>query len=170
MSTVALEIGSVVIPGYASLGLEQVYEPLEGAAVLRATDGTAVKQTAWSKLRTVITGTGWIPEGLATIDWSVAQTMKGAAPRSVWSTSNVIAVPAARRSDVAVRGFGIVDGVPVETTVSMSGDTATLTTVSGATSYYALYWPEFQAFFSPPQQQIDVTGAAVRWRLVGEEV
>ena len=170
MTAVTLEIGAVVIPEYARLGLEQVYEPVEGAAVLRAADGTAVKQSTWTKLRTVITGTGWIPEGLASLDWSVAQTMKGAAPRSVWSTSNTITVPAARRSDVAVRGYGIVDGVPVETNVTMSVDTATLDPVTGATSYYVLYWPQFQAFFSPPQQQIDVTGAAVRWRLVGEEV
>ncbi len=166
---VPLVIGPVTIPEYAMLGLEQTYEPVEGAVLLRASDGSALKQTAWSKLRTVITGTGWIPDGLAGIDWSSPQLMRASAPQSVWSTSNVITLPAARRGDVGVRGFAIVDDRPVETSVSMAGDTATLGTVSGATSYYAMYWPEFLAYFAPPQQQIDVTGAAVRWRLAGEE-
>ena len=60
-----LKIGSIEIPARSSLDLEQTYEPLGGETILRTLSGAGIKQATWQKTRTVISGGGWIPPGLA---------------------------------------------------------------------------------------------------------
>lgn len=165
-----LELGSAQVPLAAALGLSQTYEPLGGYTLLRMMSGAAVKQQHWLKLRTSISGDGWIPDGLQALDYSVSMTLKCVAPRAVISASNAIVLPVARRSDAAPWGFVVMsDGSLRDTPGSLAGDTLTLTVVAGAVRYVAHYYPQITVFADPPMQRYDVAGASAGWELTAEE-
>lgn len=166
-----LEIGGLVIPVEAAGDIEQTFESIGGSALSRMMDGAAKKQTHWRKLATRISGSGWAPPGLAGLDYSSQLVLKSCASRAVESTSNVIAVPAARRTDsgYAPTGFAVVGGRYVSTTLSLVSNTATLAAVSGAQAYGVRYWPQLTVYaeFSESNRAM---GASWSWQITAEEV
>lgn len=89
--TAILKIGAIEIPNRAALDLEQTYEPMGGETTLRTVDGTGIKQSTWRKTRTTLTGGGWIPPGLSTLDTTAQLVIACIAPAPSPAT------PAARR-------------------------------------------------------------------------
>lgn len=168
----AIVLGSVQVPITAALGFSQRYEPIEARSMRRRIDGSLSVRIQWSRLRTVITCNGWIPPGLEGLDYSQSMTLKCGAPRGITSQSNVIAVPAARRSDAGfgVIGFAEVDKAWRETPVALAGDTATLTVVTGAARYRVLYYPQLTVFATPPRETHQRDAATVAWELTAEEI
>lgn len=164
-----IKIDSIEIGFDAANTLNQTYEDLGGRSLRRKLDGTAHLQTAWSKVRTVITGQGDVPEGLDGLDYTTTHTLYCAAPRSIASASNVITLPATRRSDWAPHGYAIVDGRQVRTAVSIATNTATLTTVSGATGYVCAYYPTLTVYLDPPRKTFAGRGPVIGWELTAEE-
>ena len=165
-----LIVGSVKIPLDASYSLEQTYEVIEqGAALLRKMDGSAVRQTAYTKLRSTISGQGKIPPGLASMDFSASFTLYCMAPRSIYSASTTVTLPAARRSDWAPHAYAIVDGRLVKTPISIATNTGTLTAVSGATGYYTDYYPTLSVFSRGPVESFNGRGGGASWSLTCEE-
>lgn len=166
-----LEIGGLVIPVEAAGDIEQTFETIGGSTLLRMMNGAAKKQTHWRKLRTRISGAGWTPPGLAGLDYDVPLLLKSCASRALQSTGNVIAVPAARRTDSGYTptGFAIVAGRYVPTPLSLASNTATLTAVTGAQGYGVRYWPELTVYaeFSESNRAM---GASWSWQLTAEEV
>lgn len=122
------------------------------------------QQNYTPKITTTISGRGWMLPGWEGIDLSSSLTLSCAEAETIASTSNVITIPAARRSDVALRAFAYVDGVWQPATFGTAGDIITVTTATGATQYMVGYYPEFSAFI-----EIDQTGRQV-WSLTAEEV
>lgn len=168
-----LVVGGIEIPIHAVLDLSQTYEVVEGGASdMRLADSTALRQTTWLRrpLRTVIQGSGWMPPGLQALDLSTPHVIECASPRSIVTTGLTAELPPARRGDIgpyayAWDGFGW-----VETPLSISGDTATLTAVAGAQGYRVDYWPRLTCLLSPPQETGELGDANYSWSLTGEEV
>ena len=71
------------IPDLAALELQQTYEPIGGEMTLRTIGGSAIKQITWQKWRTTITGGGWLPFGLSSLDYSAQMAVACIVPRGV---------------------------------------------------------------------------------------
>ena len=172
-SNLFFELDGVSVPIQANLDFDQKYERVEAATLLRMSDGTGVKQTAWSgKIKTVLSGVGWVPAGLYGLDYSQSMLLKCAAARSIVSASNVITVPAERRSDTGfeVTGYAVVGGEYVESAVNVVTNTATVATVAGATHYGVNYYPEITVYASEPSTEGDLSGANYTWSLEAEQL
>lgn len=168
----AFELGGVVVPIHAGLGLNQRIESAGGSTSLRLSGGALIKQTAWSKLRVTLSGDGWSPPGLGALDYSATLVLKCGLPDSVSSASNVITLPASRRTDAGYLPFArahLADGWQ-DTPVSITGNDATCTAVSGAIAYSVWYFPQLTVYADRPAVEFDGAGAAAAWELVCEEV
>jgi len=163
-------IGGIRIAFDSAYELTQTYDNLGGVALHRMLDGTGVQQVHWRKLATTITGSGKLPDGLAALNFDSSITILCMAPLGISTVSNVITLPAARRTDWAPVGYAIVGGRLVRSAVSVSTNTATVTTVSGATAYQVLYWPSLTVLASPPERQFNGRGTVAGWTLRAEEV
>lgn len=171
-----LKIGSIDLPMLAGLDLEQSYEPIGGETILRTVGGTGIKQTTWQKLRTIISGSGWIPAGLDSLDATVQHVIGCIVPRSVpcvFATRQAT-LPAARRSDSGHIPFGqaiLPDNSVVTTTASLAGDVAIVAAVAGAVAYQALYLPSLTCWLTRrPTDSGNRSDASYRWEIVAEEV
>ena len=166
-----LIIAGVTVPHIAGLELTQTYSGLQGSERLRTMDGTAIQQTRWNgKLATTIRGSGWMPAELGAIDWAVPVELRCIAPRAVASQSNVIALPAARRSDEEPIGYALTGSGWVQTGIAVASDVATLVAVAGATAYRVHYLPQLQVFANPVSESGDLAGGNFGWSLEAESV
>lgn len=167
-----LLINTLRLPLAVAGEISQDYEDFGGFAALRLGLGAIVHQEVWRKTRTAITAQGLLPPGLNGIDWAQAITLGCVAARSIQSASNVITIPAARRSDAAPYGFAIdASGLLKPTAVGVVGNVATLTAVAGATAYQVLWYPLLTVRApSGPSVRYDAAGALASWELTGEEV
>lgn len=163
-------LGGVEVTRDAAWELTQDYSPVEGGRALRRkASGAAFLQTAWAKVRTVLRGSGRVPEGLDGLDYTSSMTLQCMAPRSIRSASNVIALPSSRRTDWAPHGYAIVDGRSVRTSITIATDTATLATVSGASGYVVAYYPVMTVYASPPVKTFNGRGGMIGWEITAEE-
>lgn len=166
-----LIIGGIEIPINASYQLEQNYVPVQGVSRQRMMDGSLKQQTAWNnKLKTSISGGGVMPAGLQSLDYTGLIVIQCVAERAVSSSGNVISVPSNRRADYGVEGRALLNGQWQSTPVSLSVDTATLTVVTGATQYQAIYWPEISCFCDPPSENRGARTADYSWSIEAEEI
>lgn len=166
------ELGGVVVPVTAALDLQQQISVIGGASVLRMMNGAARKQTNWQKLAVALSGSGWAPLGLQSLDYSGPLTLKCGLPRAVRSQSTSIALPVGRRTDSGYTPFArahMADGREVDTPVSIAAHTATVTAVSGAISYAVWYWPQITVLASPPEETFDQASGECSWSISAEE-
>lgn len=172
MTTIrTLEIGTLVLPTHARLGLRQDYETIGGRARLRFADGGGLVQQAWSKLRTTIEGEGTVPPGLALLDTVNSLEMKCIRPRSV-TGGTTITLPAGRRTDTGStpRAFAQVGEQVVETALAIVNHVATLTPVAGASLYWVTYWPRLTVICDPVVERGDANAGTGGWTLTAEEI
>jgi hypothetical protein len=171
MALPSLKIAGVEI-SLQAFPVSQEYSPIEGATVHRMLNGAGVKQQHWRKLRTRISGAGWVPAALAGVDWSAAVEILCVQASVINSATVNATLPAARRSDLAVNviAYAVVGGLLVATPVSVSTNAATATAVAGATSYQFHYYPKLSCYSSGPTESLDMAGAAYAWSLEAEEV
>lgn len=171
MSSRNLVIGGIEIVMPASFVLTQNYTPVQSVSRARMMDGGLTQQTAWrDKLITEISGDGIAPAGFQLIDWSQPVTIKCIAEEAISGLDNVFQVPTARRADYGVAGRALVGNRFVNTTVTMDGDTATLTPVAGALGYQAYYWPELICYADPPRRTRGARSADYGWVLEAEQI
>lgn len=167
-----LEVGNLVIPAGAMGNLRVQYEDQAARTDRRTASGAFNRRTAWSgKLRATITADSFAPLGLDTLDQDTAYTVALPVQRSVSSASNVITLPAARRSGGLYDpvGFAVVDGQLVSTQVAVVTNTATCTVVSGASGYRVDYYPSISAYLTVPDTSLDGARATHAWQIVVEE-
>jgi hypothetical protein len=171
MISPTLKIGGVEI-ALATFPASQEYSPLEGATVHRMMNGAAYKQQHWVKIATRISGDGWAPAALASVDWSAPVEILCIQPRAVHSATVNATLPAARRSDLTtnVYAYAVVNGELVATPVSLLVDAATATSVASATSYQFYYYPKLSCYSSGPTESLDLSGAAYGWSLEAEQI
>ena len=173
-------LGGFVVPVESVLDFAQTYESLGGVVVLRMMSGAAVQQVGWRRLSTTLSGAGWWPSGLESLNYDDPLTLWCGGPMIILSASNVIALPSARRTDAGYTPVGharkvggttaVGGGELVATPLSIVADVATLTPVAGATGYQVAYWPVLTVIARPPSMEADLPGAAHRWTLTAEEV
>ena len=166
-----VSINGLALPLRVGAEVQQSYEDFGGYSVLRLGAGAAVSQQAWRKLRTTISGTGITPPGLAGIDWTQPITLGCIAERSIQSATNVITIPAARRTDAPPYGWAITAvGMLRNTPVSMAGNVATLTPVAGAAGYQVAWYPLLSVLvLDGVRVSFDAVGAVAGWELTGDE-
>lgn len=144
-------LGGLEIPFYAAFDLQQTYEPRSKEVIHEMGDGSLRKQVfggAQNKVGTRLSGSGPIPPGLLSLDFTASLLLKCAAERAINSASNAITIPAERRADAGYEPWGRaqIDNRWSPTPVAMSTNLATLTPVAGADLYQVLWFPEFQVF------------------------
>lgn len=167
----SFQLGDVVVPITAALGLQQSVELFGGAARLRMADGAGVAQVTWRKHRITLSGDGWAPLGLRGMSFDGPLVLRCGLPEAVTSASNAITLPAARRIDAGYEPFArahTADG-DIDTAVSLAGNVATCTAVSGAIGYSVMYYPQITVLADPPATSFDRGGATSSWEIVCEE-
>jgi hypothetical protein len=166
-------LGGLSLPFESRLDLNQDYDEERASRITRHCDGSARKQTAWrGKVKTKITGRGWIPPGFGMLDFSAPLEMSCIALRAVTSSGNVITIPAARRNDQGFEPFAYatVDGGKVDASLSLTGNVATVGAVSGAAFYTVCYYPKIQVYAGEPTQRHDAIGDLYFWEFEAREV
>lgn len=159
---------------YESADISQDYEYAEAVSFRRKANGGLVRRELWAgKLETTVSGRGLVPSGLSAFDFSSTYTLSCIAHRSVSSTSNVITIPAARRSDTGAEPYALVfiDDIWQTTGIdSVSTDEYTITAVAGADLYKLYYFPEITVMSSPPTETWSQGTTPFGWQLVAREV
>ncbi|WP_146215936.1 hypothetical protein [Aquitalea magnusonii] len=161
-------VDGLIIPLLAGLEISQTYAAVEGgSSIFRARSGAARKQTNWIKLKTTLSGTGWMPAGLAQLDQSISHELDCIVPRVIASPSRMIAIPA-HRLDITPCGHAVVGSELVPADVSISGGVATISDVAGAQQYQLTYWPRLVGFVTASSSG-NPMAASWGWELVFEE-
>jgi hypothetical protein len=102
------------IPIRAGLKVSQTYEQLGGRQLFRARTGKARLQSHWSKVKTVLSGSGWNVMPFAGIDQTAVHTLDCVTARALQSHLPLFTLPALR-PDVPPRGFAVIAGELVPT-------------------------------------------------------
>jgi hypothetical protein len=172
--TAILKIGSIEIPTRAGLDLEQTYEPIGGEITLRTIDGSGIRQQTWKKTRTTISGGGWTPPGIATLDTASSISIACIVPRAIaCNASRQATLPTARRTDSGHTPWAIAlmaDGGTVQTPVTIATNTATADAVTNAIGYQVLYFPLLSCWVDRPSESGQRGEASYRWEITAEEV
>lgn len=168
----SFELGGIIVPLTAALGLSQSIAMVGGRASLRFANGASLRQQAWRRMSVVLSGDGWVPLGLDGLDFEATMTFKAGVPHALRTNNGVVTLPAARRTDTGYLPFArahLPGGSDVATPVSLVGNVATCTTVTGAISYTVSYYPQLTVWADPPEQQFDRANASANWSLNLEE-
>jgi hypothetical protein len=167
----SLIVGGITVNLYARLDWTQTYTVIGGRSTRRLQNGTAIRQTHWTKLKTQVSAQGVIPPGLDGLDYGQPQTLACAAPRSMAQATRVFALPAARRTDTGYtpRGWAYVYDEWIETAVGIVVNTATLDAVANASQYRIVWYPYITAYIDPPEEETDIMADDYRWTLTAEE-
>ncbi len=106
------ELGSCTIAIESGLEFSQSHESINSTVVHRSQSGKAIKQTHFKKLKSILSGKGWIPTGLESLVSSEALILECTVPMSIVSKSNQISIPQGRRDDFGYvpTAFGLVNG------------------------------------------------------------
>jgi hypothetical protein len=166
-------LGGLSLTFESHLDLNQDYDEEHASRITRHCDGSARKQTCWrGKLKTRISGHGWIPPGFELLDFELSMEMSCIALRAITSASNVITIPAARRADRGFEPFAYatVNGGKRDTTMTLAGNVATVAAVSGAAFYTVCYYPKITVFADPPIQRHDAIADKYSWDFEAREV
>lgn len=166
------ELGGCSIAVEAVFEFSQSYESINGTVVHRTQSGKAIKQTHFKKLKTVLSGKGWIPTGLDELDYSKPLLLKCAIPLSISSKNNQLLLPQGRRMDSFYnpKGFCLINGHLIETNLTIDHNLAILDHVDNANAYHVHYYPELYVYAEPPQVHGNVTSAEFTWSITCEEV
>ena len=171
MTVRTLVVDGITVPVWASTDLTQEYRPLQAVTRRRLADGSAIQRSLWTgKTATTIAGGGFAPSGLQAVDTSDSFDIWCIEPIAINGASNVFTLPAARRSDTGSEpfGFAVVGEQLVETPCGVVTNTATLTTVIGATGYQVRYFPILTVFADPIREDLN-RGSGFGWTLEAEE-
>lgn len=166
-----LLIDSVRLPDYACLDITQTLEEIGGYTRKRKLSGALVEQRHWDKLRTEVSAQSTVPPGVEDMVRDQEFALSCIQPMVVNGASTTIVIPAARRSDTGYTpvAHAIVDGVLTSTSISISTNTCTLGTVSGADSYRVTYWPVL-TMRGDVNVSFDRYQGLYNWTLTAEEV
>jgi len=146
-----LIIAGIRVPRMACHTIDQDYKPIGAASLLRMGNGDGIIQAAeWEKCSTSISCSGWSSAGLDGLNWKDPAGLEIACikPKSIIKASNVITIPGVYRTDEPVLGYAMLGNLQVQTEVSLAGNVATLTVVTGATQY-KVEWLPIMTFFCP---------------------
>lgn len=166
-----LKIDNIVIPGQAGFDVRQTYEPIFSRTLLRAKSGAGIIQSRWKKLRSTINGSGWEGAALDGIDLETSHTVSCVEPLILYSATTSATIPHTYRTDTGytVQAAALVGDELIPTPVSLAGQAATITAVSGATQYQVIYYPILTAMLTISKSG-DIDNQQRSWTIEVEEL
>lgn len=174
MTVRTLLINGAPVPLMASLDVQQNYTPLQAVYRQRTADGTLDQTALWSgKLAVETVGSGRIPAGLAAVDFLSSFTLACISHRAINSASATITIPSARRADTGSTPYAraLVGSTWIDAEVaSLVGDVMTITPVTGASQYQAVWFPLLTVRADPPVESKSSRGPEFQWVLNAEQV
>lgn len=149
-----IELGDARVPFEANLGFTQTYEDAKPRKLKYYASGNPrrLKSNVAKKIKTVMSAPNGVwPDSFDGLDWDAVLLLKCARERIIDGATNVITIPAARRSDAGYEpfGFALVGNRKVPAAITaIAGDQYTLASNPGATRYGVGYYPQFNVLAS----------------------
>lgn len=174
MSEIHLTIDGIALPIDWAGDLSADDEHVGGFSFVQMADGSQVYQEAWKKRRLSLQGRCLRPPALEGVDWVGGFELGWIHPDGIVQASNVFTIPAARRSDAWILAFanveryGVVAAEPAA--VSVVGNTATVTVVTGALSYSVHWFPLITMRGQRPRVTHDINAGVFTFALEAQEV
>ncbi|WP_287030057.1 hypothetical protein [Pseudomonas sp. UBA6310] len=163
MSAPQITLGGIPLSVYSGAP-DQSGEPLEGATLVRMSEGAGVKMSHWGKAAGSISGQGLLPLGLDALDYGSSLELRLTMPKSIASESPIVTLTTACRPDRSPWAYALVDGDWKRTPCALAGDVATATEVPGAERYLVQWMPMYQVFASePPTSMNTAHGWTINW-------
>ena len=168
---IPMVLGGVAIVPHAG-PIRQRYEPIGGSSEIRLSGGAGVKMTHWRRSAISSGSTGHLDPGLELLDYSQPLELLCVKNRAMNGTGTEFVLPPAaqRRGDVAPWGLALVGERWIETDLVMTGDTAQLAVVAGASSYRVCWLPRFVVFTDGVVSEFDESTGLYDWTLEAREV
>lgn len=167
--SVPLMLGGVPIALHAGAPVITDGKLAGGSGTLRLSGGTAVKMERYTKRAGSISAQGWMPPGLAGLDFSGPLELRSTKVRSVAGTGLVYTLPFTPRPDVAPWALALVGSDWVPTPCTTVAGVTTVTAVPGATQYQVWAMPVYSVMVDPPDESQDQGANAHSWTLSWEE-
>ncbi len=165
------KVGTFELPVCAGFDIIQRFEPIGGEVILRMMSGLGVKQMTFNKKRITTSGTGWVPTGLSSLDFSVTHEIACIVPETLPAdfTTRSVELPDFYREDDGHIPYGLAqmpDGQTVASTVTIGEElVATVDEVDGAVAYQVAYYPLVTCWLMRPT----CSGPDHTWEMVAEE-
>jgi len=165
-----IKVGSIEIQDQAGFDLRVARSEIAPKAILRTKNGRGIDTSRWSKTRLSFSGSGWIPDGLHSLNLKQIVDIHCVDWLSTSDASNIITIPGAFRiDDYAPQGLAFVNGDMKPTSVSLAGSVATLTIVPGATFYHVSYCEILTSIITLIDRQFDDQNGVWNWALEAEQ-
>ncbi|SDJ61449.1 hypothetical protein [Pseudomonas indica] len=161
-------LGGVPIHPHAGLPDESA-QPIGGSTVLRLSDGAGVKMTHWRKESGSISGSGWMPPGLAGLDYNQPLELRSTQTESIVGTATSYTLTSTPRPDVTPWAEALVGKDWVLAAASTVDGVMSITPVAGASLYRACWLPVYSVFAEPAQRSLSVSNNAHGWSITWEE-
>lgn len=167
MSHPSIMLGGVPIVIHAGAAAESI-EPIGGSSVLRLSTGAAVKQRHWERHSGSISADGFMPPGLAGLDYSLPLELRSTKVQSIVGSGPSFTLTSTPRPDFPAWAEALVGEEWMPAAVSVEDGKATVVPVAGAQLYRCCWFPVFSVFAERPvESQSDGTHS---WSLSWEEV
>jgi len=165
-----IKIGSIEIQDQSGFDLRVARSQFPPKSILRTKNGRGIDTSRWSKTHLSFVGSGWIPDGLHSLNLEQQVDIHCIDWLSTSDTSNVITIPGTfRTDDYAPQGLAFVNGDMKPTAVTLSGSEATLTLIPGATVYHVSYCQILSSIITLIDRQFDEDNGVWNWSLEVEE-
>lgn len=164
----SFQIGDVVVPTVMALEIDQAYSSVGGRTKLRTLNGSQVIHSQWEKLRVEVSGRGWVPAGLDSLDPNVSHVLRCTSPRTITSPGTP-AFPGGFTSYRTDTGYA-----PYYFAIMPDGGMqpigAAWASVAGAYMYGLGYYPQLTVTIDPVQETGSLSSGNFGWSLICEEV
>ncbi|WP_312139910.1 hypothetical protein [Stutzerimonas nitrititolerans] len=161
-------LGGVPIVLHAGAPEESI-GPIGGSTVLRMSDGAAVKMQHWQRSSGSISGSGWMPPGLAGLDYSQPLELRSTKTVGHVGEGLEFTLLCTPRPDVAPWAQALVGEDWVRAACAVDGSGVTVTPVAGASLYQVCYMPVFSVFAEAPSETQSAGSATHGWTITWEE-
>lgn len=168
MAQPTIMLGGVPIVLHAGAPEESI-GAIGGSAVLRMSDGAGVKMQHWQRSAGSISGSGWMPPGLAGLDYSQPLELRSTKVLSHVGAGTAFTLLGTPRPDVAPWAHALVGDQWVRAACTYADGVVTVNPVAGATLYQACYMPVFSVFAEPPSESQSAGTATHSWSINWEE-
>lgn len=169
MTLPMLVIGGVPVALHAGAPVEQ-HSALGGPEIVRLTSGVGVPMTHWSRRAISISGSGFMPPGLAGLDFARPFELLSTKPECIVGPGRQFLMTSAVRDDFSPWGQALVGRNWLDSPVTVAGLNVEVAAVVGATLYRVGWYPKFIVSGRAPQEEGDAGANNHSWRFDCEEV
>ena len=148
----------------------QAYSQETGWTDVRLSGGSLVRMAHWSKETIAVSGAGWMGLGFDALDYTQPLELRCTQPKNITGDGLTYTLNSTPRPDVQPWAHALVGSHWVKASVSMSGKTATIDAVDGASAYRVSWMPVFNVLATPPAEALDLSAASFNWQFTAREI